>query len=73
MIFRDTLLSILVFVNENYCFCAYFTELYLFFWLLVVPLSIFIAKPVVFSVYKHRMREYLKRRALISVAFKDNT
>ena len=30
MIFRDTLLSILVFMNENYCLCTCFTELYLF-------------------------------------------
>ena len=27
MIFRDTLLSILLFVNENYCLCTCFTEL----------------------------------------------
>ena len=49
MIFRDTLRSILVFVNENYCLCTCFTELYLFYWLLVVPLAIFIAAPTVFS------------------------
>ena len=41
MIFRDTLLWILVFVNKNYCLCTCFTELYLFYWLLVVPLAIF--------------------------------
>ena len=41
MIFRDTLLSVLLFVNENYCLCTCFTELYLFYWLLVVPLAIF--------------------------------
>ena len=49
MIFRDTLLSILVFVNETYCLFTCFTELYLFYWLLVVPLAIFIAAPVVSS------------------------
>ena len=49
MIFRDTLRSILVFVNENYCLCTCFTELYLFHWLLVVPLAIFIAAPGCFQ------------------------
>ena len=49
MIFRDTLFSILLFMNENYCLCTCFTELYLFYWLLVVPLAIFIAEPVVSS------------------------
>ena len=49
MIFRDTSLSILVFVNENYCLCTCFTELYLFHWLLVVPLAIFIAAPGCFQ------------------------
>ena len=39
-IFRDTFLPILVFVNENYCLCTCLTELYLFYWLLVVPLAI---------------------------------
>ena len=33
-IFRDTF--ILVFVNENCCLCKCFTELYFFYWLLVV-------------------------------------
>ena len=42
-IFRDTL--ILVFVNENCCLCKCFTELYLFFLLLVVSLAILIACP----------------------------
>ena len=42
-IFRDTL--ILVFMNENSCLCKCFTELYLFFWLLVVSLAILIACP----------------------------
>ena len=41
--FRDTLPSILVFVNENCCLCTRFTELYLFYWLLVVSLAILIA------------------------------
>ena len=49
MIFRDTLLSILVFVNETYCLSTCFTALYLFYWLLVVHLAIFIATPVVSS------------------------
>ena len=42
-IFRDTIM--LVFVNENCCLCKCFTELYFFFWLLVVSLSILIAFP----------------------------
>ena len=46
-IFRDTL--ILVFLNENCCFCICFTELYFFYWLLVVSLVILIAVPIVFS------------------------
>ena len=41
--FRDTL--ILVFVNENCCLSKCFTELYFFFWLLVVSLAILIACP----------------------------
>ena len=49
MIFRDILLSIFFFVNENYCLCTCFTEFYLFYWLLAVALAIFIATPVVFS------------------------
>ena len=44
-IFRDTL--ILVFLNENFRIC--FTELYFFYWLLVVSLVILIAVPIVFS------------------------
>ena len=39
-IFRDTLT--LVFLNENCCFCICFTELYFFYWLLVVSLVILI-------------------------------
>ena len=46
-IFRDTL--ILVFLNENCCFCICFTGLYFFYWLLVVSLVILIAVPIVFS------------------------
>ena len=46
-IFRDTF--ILVFVNENCCLCICFTELYFFYWLLVVSLVILIALPFVFS------------------------
>ena len=46
-IFRDTL--ILVFLNENCCLCICFTELYFFYWLLVVSLVILIAVPIVFS------------------------
>ena len=46
-IFRDTL--ILVFVNEKCCLCICFTELYFFYWLLVVSLVILIAVPFVFS------------------------
>ena len=49
MIFSDTLPSILVFVNENFRLCTPFTELFLFYWLLVVPLAILIAAPLVFS------------------------
>ena len=46
-IFRDTL--IIVFLNENCCVCKFFTELYFFYWLLVVSLVILIAVPIVFS------------------------
>ena len=46
-IFRDTL--ILVFVNEKCCLCIRFTELYFFYWFLVVSLVILIAVPFVFS------------------------
>ena len=46
-IFRDIL--ILVFLNENCCLCICFTELYFFYWLLVVSLVILIAVPIVFS------------------------
>ena len=46
-IFRDT--SILVFLNENCSLCICFTELYFFYWLLVVSLVILIAVPIVFS------------------------
>ena len=46
-IFRDTL--ILVFLNENCCLCICFTELYFFYWLLLVSLVILIALPIVFS------------------------
>ena len=45
-IFRDTLI---VFLNENCCFCICYTELYFFYWLLVVSLVILIAVPIVFS------------------------
>ena len=37
MIFRDTLLSILLFVNENYCLCTCFTELYIFLLIVCSP------------------------------------
>ena len=46
---RHFTLNWLLFVNGNYCLCTCFTELYLFYWLLVVPLAIFIAAPVVSS------------------------
>ena len=46
-IFRDTL--ILVFVNEKCCLCIRFTELYFFYWFLVVSLVILIAVPFVFN------------------------
>ena len=36
-------------MNENCCLCNCFTELYFFYWLLVVSLAIFIAVPFVFS------------------------
>ena len=49
LIFRDNLLSKLIFVNENSCLCTCFTELYLFYWLSVVSFVILIAAPVVFS------------------------
>ena len=45
--FRKTL--VLVFVNENCCFCKWFTELYLFYWLFVASLAILIALQFVFS------------------------
>ena len=41
--------SKLIFVNENCCLCTCFTELYLFYWLLVVSFAVLIAAPVVFS------------------------
>ena len=40
-IFRNTSLSILVFVNNNCCLCKCFTELYFLSWLLVVSFAIF--------------------------------
>ena len=46
-IFRDTL--VLVFLSENCCFCICFTELYFFYWLLVVSLVILFAVPIAFS------------------------
>ena len=46
-IFRDTLL--LVFLNENCRLYVSFTELYLFYWLLVLSLAILIVVPIVFS------------------------
>ena len=46
-IFRDTL--IFVFLNGNCCLCVCFTELYFFYWLLVVSLVILIAVPFVLS------------------------
>ena len=39
----------LVFLNENCRLCICFTELYFFYWLLVVSLVILIAVPIVFS------------------------
>ena len=49
-IFRNTSLSILVFVNNNCCLCKCFTELYFLSWLLVVSFASFkIAMPFVFS------------------------
>ena len=36
-------------MNENCCLCKCFTELYFFYWLLVVSLVILIAVPFVFS------------------------
>ena len=46
-VFADTLT--LVLVNENCCLCICFTELYFFYWLLVVSHVILIAVPFVFS------------------------
>ena len=49
-IFRDTSDTlILVFLNENCCLCICFTELYFFYWLLVVSLVILSSVPIVFS------------------------
>ena len=45
--FLDTL--ILVFVIEKCCLCICFTELYFFYWLLVVSLVILFAVPFVFG------------------------
>ena len=39
--FRNTSLSILVFVNNNCCLCKCFAELYFLSWLLVVSFAIF--------------------------------
>ena len=46
-IFRETLIR--VFLSENCCLCICFTELYFFYWLLLVSLVILIAVPIVFS------------------------
>ena len=46
-IFSDTL--ILVFLHENCCLCTCFSELYFFYWLLVVSHVILIAVSFVFS------------------------
>ena len=47
-IFRDTLLSVLVFVNENCCPCKCFIELYFSYWLWEVSFAILIALLFVF-------------------------
>ena len=62
-IIKDTL--ILVFVNEKCCLCTCFTELYFFYWLLVVSLVILIARCAVClqSFSEHRSQEYSKCRA----------
>ena len=68
--FRDTLI---VFVNENcFFFCICFTELYLFYGLLVVSLGILIAVPFVFSRSWTSLTGVLKMPR-VSNAFKDYT
>ena len=74
MIFRDTLLSILLFVNEKYCLCTCFAEFIFNYWLLVVPLAIFIPAPVVSSrTDKHRMQETQNAARKYHSLLKDNT
>ena len=67
--FRDTLI---VFVNENCFICICFTELYLFYGLLVVSLGILIAVPFVFSRSWTSLAGVLKM-SRVSNAFKDYT
>ena len=67
--FRDTLI---VFVNENCFFLYMFTELYLFYGLLVVSLGILIAVPFVFSRSWTSLAGVLKMPC-VSNAFKDYT
>ena len=67
--FRDTLI---VFLNENCFFCICFTELYFFYWLLVVSLGILTAVPFVFSRSWTSLAGVLKMPR-VSNAFKDYT
>ena len=57
-------LLILVFVNENCCLCICFTDLFSFYWLLVVSLAILIAVPFVFiRSWTSLLQEYSKCRS----------
>ena len=64
-IFRDTLISILVFVNENCCLCKCFTEKFLL--LIVISVSCnFLKSPCRLFSVEHKIacrQEYLKWRA----------
>ena len=65
LIFRDTLLVMHVFVNENCYLSTHFTELHLFYWLLVVSSAILTVLTILTSAVfdrnkgsnKHRMQE----------------
>ena len=70
-VLRDTL--ILVFVNEKCCLCICFTELYFFYWLLVVSLIILFAVPFVFSRSESTSLAGVLKLSRVSSAFKDYT
>ena len=71
-IFRDTFISILVFVNENCSLCKCFTEFYFFHWMLVASLAFKIALLVVISRTWTSLAGVLKLPR-VSNAFKDYT